>query len=207
MPLRCILTCTPLVVSIFDLRAGTLLVFSLGNDTPLIVCFFGLALGFFRFFSFATILQNSVRTLGGKTTEALFFKNLLPLLLQWFVFWLYNFETLFGIILQRSPLSHHTTLLTLVPLTSISPSLIRKIFTSTQISLEQPAASHKNFSLSSPTWRAARILATARRPQNLCSLDLNSEVSSTTGRRSEEHTSELQSLAYLVCRLLLEKKK
>src|SRR2546425_7452360 len=31
--------------------------------------------------------------------------------------------------------------------------------------------------------------------------------SSTRVRRSEEHTSELQSLAYLVCRLLLEKKK
>src|SRR2546425_5518126 len=29
----------------------------------------------------------------------------------------------------------------------------------------------------------------------------------TYGGRSEEHTSELQSLAYLVCRLLLEKKK
>src|SRR5687767_15300556 len=29
----------------------------------------------------------------------------------------------------------------------------------------------------------------------------------TKARRSEEHTSELQSLAYLVCRLLLEKKK
>src|SRR2546425_6870290 len=28
-----------------------------------------------------------------------------------------------------------------------------------------------------------------------------------TAKRSEEHTSELQSLAYLVCRLLLEKKK
>src|SRR5205823_14925222 len=28
-----------------------------------------------------------------------------------------------------------------------------------------------------------------------------------TSSRSEEHTSELQSLAYLVCRLLLEKKK
>src|SRR2546425_9107732 len=27
------------------------------------------------------------------------------------------------------------------------------------------------------------------------------------GHRSEEHTSELQSLAYLVCRLLLEEKK
>src|SRR2546425_5975188 len=32
-------------------------------------------------------------------------------------------------------------------------------------------------------------------------------LSSADGRRSEEHTSELQSLAYLVCRLLLEKKK
>src|SRR2546425_3777383 len=29
----------------------------------------------------------------------------------------------------------------------------------------------------------------------------------TSPSRSEEHTSELQSLAYLVCRLLLEKKK
>src|SRR2546425_4989300 len=29
----------------------------------------------------------------------------------------------------------------------------------------------------------------------------------TVSTRSEEHTSELQSLAYLVCRLLLEKKK
>src|SRR2546425_7480493 len=29
----------------------------------------------------------------------------------------------------------------------------------------------------------------------------------SVGGRSEEHTSELQSLAYLVCRLLLEKKK
>src|SRR2546425_4410960 len=31
--------------------------------------------------------------------------------------------------------------------------------------------------------------------------------SSESHGRSEEHTSELQSLAYLVCRLLLEKKK
>src|SRR2546425_5104596 len=31
--------------------------------------------------------------------------------------------------------------------------------------------------------------------------------SDRTLKRSEEHTSELQSLAYLVCRLLLEKKK
>src|SRR2546425_8192391 len=32
-------------------------------------------------------------------------------------------------------------------------------------------------------------------------------VAVVSGARSEEHTSELQSLAYLVCRLLLEKKK
>src|SRR2546425_2496857 len=32
-------------------------------------------------------------------------------------------------------------------------------------------------------------------------------VTGSPGARSEEHTSELQSLAYLVCRLLLEKKK
>src|SRR2546425_8369493 len=36
----------------------------------------------------------------------------------------------------------------------------------------------------------------------------SSAASGVTPRsRSEEHTSELQSLAYLVCRLLLEKKK
>src|SRR2546425_7969355 len=34
-----------------------------------------------------------------------------------------------------------------------------------------------------------------------------STARSTITERSEEHTSELQSLAYLVCRLLLEKKK
>src|SRR2546425_7791604 len=32
-------------------------------------------------------------------------------------------------------------------------------------------------------------------------------ISRELAERSEEHTSELQSLAYLVCRLLLEKKK
>src|SRR2546425_11197124 len=34
-----------------------------------------------------------------------------------------------------------------------------------------------------------------------------SQVAELRAGRSEEHTSELQSLAYLVCRLLLEKKK
>src|SRR3712207_8019538 len=35
----------------------------------------------------------------------------------------------------------------------------------------------------------------------------NSTVNIFVGKRSEEHTSELQSRQYLVCRLLLEKKK
>src|SRR5690554_7020680 len=34
-----------------------------------------------------------------------------------------------------------------------------------------------------------------------------SQLFSSPGRRSEEHTSELQSRPHLVCRLLLEKKK
>src|SRR2546423_9893241 len=44
--------------------------------------------------------------------------------------------------------------------------------------------------------------ARARRRAHPTALQLRSPRS-----RSEEHTSELQSLAYLVCRLLLEKKK
>src|SRR2546425_9770556 len=35
----------------------------------------------------------------------------------------------------------------------------------------------------------------------------SSSAAGSSDTRSEEHTSELQSLAYLVCRLLLEKKK
>src|SRR6266404_4101667 len=46
---------------------------------------------------------------------------------------------------------------------------------------------------SRPRWRATCLIYGAR-------------TSATSPTRSEEHTSELQSLAYLVCRLLLEKK-
>src|SRR2546425_9750019 len=47
---------------------------------------------------------------------------------------------------------------------------------------------------------AALIVATGR-------LDRMHPQGTDVWGRSEEHTSELQSLAYLVCRLLLEKKK
>src|ERR1041384_8438650 len=43
-------------------------------------------------------------------------------------------------------------------------------------------------------------------PFSIPSQSLNNNMKSLCCR-SEEHTSELQSLAYLVCRLLLEKKK
>src|SRR2546425_8806159 len=55
-----------------------------------------------------------------------------------------------------------------------------------------------------PRCRAARAGRAATYPARC----RQSPSLSTSGRsRSEEHTSELQSLAYLVCRLLLEKKK
>src|SRR2546425_1441372 len=53
-------------------------------------------------------------------------------------------------------------------------------------------------------FRSGRDLGDLARPA-LAGLDAEQVVG--IAARSEEHTSELQSLAYLVCRLLLEKKK
>src|SRR2546425_9601786 len=44
-------------------------------------------------------------------------------------------------------------------------------------------------------------------PSELLGLELVGRADGDLRSRSEEHTSELQSLAYLVCPLLLEKKK
>src|SRR3712207_7377381 len=46
-----------------------------------------------------------------------------------------------------------------------------------------------------------------RRPRSSAGRKLGLDFESTVRPRSEEHTSELQSRQYLVCRLLLEKKK
>src|SRR5687767_15654556 len=55
--------------------------------------------------------------------------------------------------------------------------------------------------------RGAARAAPARDPARARGGDADgSEARRERRRRSEEHTSELQSLAYLVCRLLLEKK-
>src|SRR2546423_11819548 len=55
--------------------------------------------------------------------------------------------------------------------------------------------------------RHGRGSADRRLPQHLVLAEAEPERDAAViGDRSEEHTSELQSLAYLVCRLLLEKK-
>src|SRR2546425_9616014 len=54
--------------------------------------------------------------------------------------------------------------------------------------------------------RYRRVIQTAERRSEEKGLLLKVGAA-TFSSRSEEHTSELQSLAYLVCRLLLEKKK
>src|SRR2546425_11828864 len=59
------------------------------------------------------------------------------------------------------------------------------------------------------TWRSslARALDEVKRAGRAERISAGLNESEPDARRSEEHTSELQSLAYLVCRLLLEKKK
>src|SRR5947209_15469512 len=54
-------------------------------------------------------------------------------------------------------------------------------------------------------WPRIQAYAVKEQPQR--SPDEMIEIASDVWERSEEHTSELQSRQYLVCRLLLEKKK
>src|SRR3712207_7768191 len=59
-----------------------------------------------------------------------------------------------------------------------------------------------------PTHRPVRIrLLRQRSPRLVHLLFEDVREQGVNGERSEEHTSELQSRQYLVCRLLLEKKK
>src|SRR2546425_5121282 len=65
--------------------------------------------------------------------------------------------------------------------------------------LSRLASMRRTFDVDSPSYRRA-----FSREMAACTA---SSESTSSSWRSEEHTSELQSLAYLVCRLLLEKKK
>src|SRR3712207_7165230 len=63
----------------------------------------------------------------------------------------------------------------------------------------------RSLMLSASSWR--KLFAPAREPTPRSHPALAVVTSSRRAVRSEEHTSELQSRQYLVCRLLLEKKK
>src|SRR2546423_10110980 len=69
------------------------------------------------------------------------------------------------------------------------------------------AASVASSTPSSPTARTLRGRSRTPSGSACCATAASgTATSSPLAARSEEHTSELQSLAYLVCRLLLEKK-
>src|SRR2546425_8009493 len=71
--------------------------------------------------------------------------------------------------------------------------------------LHLPAASASKIARTSDASKArSKISTSSSKPSRGSSPELNI---TPPPARSEEHTSELQSLAYLVCRLLLEKKK
>src|SRR2546425_2056582 len=68
----------------------------------------------------------------------------------------------------------------------------------------------KSVGLRSETFGTPQEFLRSKRPDGPSCLVLDVRLPGVNGldfQRSEEHTSELQSLAYLVCRLLLEKKK
>src|SRR2546425_7753012 len=75
-------------------------------------------------------------------------------------------------------------------------------------SARSPATTWQREPEGSPSECTPHSSKSASRDSDCSSLSLSSQWKSCAAkRRSEEHTSELQSLAYLVCRLLLEKKK
>src|SRR5262245_62460248 len=66
----------------------------------------------------------------------------------------------------------------------------------------------RSASPASRSWVASAIRQSASyEAQAFVAIDRDDGAGDRGGTRSEEHTSELQSLRHLVCRLLLEKKK
>src|SRR2546425_4012881 len=82
---------------------------------------------------------------------------------------------------------------------SITSTRLTAATSSSTVSARKPTSPSRTISGTAPHGRA-----TTGVPHASASIIASPNGS---GQRSEEHTSELQSLAYLVCRLLLEKKK
>src|SRR3712207_7860307 len=83
------------------------------------------------------------------------------------------------------------------------PTLFRSVRTGRRRRVPDPCRS--SALLSRGPLRVERVSRHPRRtPMTTCT---PAATTTSTAQRSEEHTSELQSRQYLVCRLLLEKKK
>src|SRR3989441_8782919 len=93
----------------------------------------------------------------------------------------------------RSPLFPYTTLFRSPATKNCRASKV------TSAAADTPRVTH-----TPPRSRAASAVPRVRPPTDSM---MRSYLGEGGMSRSEEHTSELQSLAYLVCRLLLEKKK
>src|SRR3712207_7893425 len=91
---------------------------------------------------------------------------------------------------------------TLFPYTTLFRSQERVAGSSARKSTQGVRATHSATAARFASDRAIRPFS----PPTL-SAHLRPSTASSTASRSEEHTSELQSRQYLVCRLLLEKKK
>src|SRR2546425_2250866 len=91
---------------------------------------------------------------------------------------------------------------TLFPYTTLFRSLLRRHH---WIHLSSRAKNHSN-DISVLTNRVGNLAREVNYNPSHVGLEL-ADTNRSHWLRSEEHTSELQSLAYLVCRLLLEKKK
>src|SRR3712207_7006907 len=75
------------------------------------------------------------------------------------------------------------------------------------LSCRQAAARFGGSASSAIRWQASRRSGGDARPKPQGGDRLSRKIEAHADLRSEEHTSELQSRQYLVCRLLLEKKK
>src|SRR2546423_4670488 len=78
--------------------------------------------------------------------------------------------------------------------TAVTASAEKRMIRNPITAFQNPATIHGSVRAKS----ASNVMSMMLKPPGL---------SASAASRSEEHTSELQSLAYLVCRLLLEKKK
>src|SRR5205823_13688572 len=102
----------------------------------------------------------------------------------------------FSFMLRRHPKS------TLFPYTTLFRSQVSSTFAKS-LALQSCDRGAKRLTL------PERMSASYAKPSPIFASSVSStrHAAQGTSSRSEEHTSELQSLAYLVCRLLLEKKK